>query len=116
MESNIGKSVYAIATLSLITSVLFYSDVRAASTNSGIVSVHEIKADYSRETSNTKLFYYTFVGNLGNDCGRVNYDWAKSGDENINILLRSAYFLGEKIKVGINGNDCVITTVHITHQ
>ncbi|PQQ26562.1 hypothetical protein [Photorhabdus hindustanensis] len=85
----------------------------SAQSNSGIVRVYELKADWKIETNNPSLYLYTFKGNLAGNCGKPGFLWSKSSDENINNLLRSAYTQRLDIKVGIENANCIITTVEI---
>nr|WP_244866295.1 hypothetical protein [Photorhabdus heterorhabditis] len=85
----------------------------SANVNSGVVSVHEIKADWKTETNNSELYLYTFKGNLASNCGKPGYQWSKSSDKNINKLLYSAYIQRLEIRVGIENTNCTITTVMI---
>ncbi|WP_031281324.1 hypothetical protein [Photorhabdus temperata] len=85
----------------------------SAETNSGVVRVAEIKADWKVDTNNPLLYYYTFNGVLASNCGKPGYLWAKSSDENINKLLNQAYTQSLNIKVGVESGSCIITTVYI---
>ncbi|MCC8374955.1 MULTISPECIES: hypothetical protein [Photorhabdus] len=84
----------------------------SAETNSGIVRVAEIKADWN----NPAHYFYTFNGSLAGNCGKPGYIWSGSSAENINKLLSQAYAQGLNIKVGIENVSCNITTVYVTKQ
>ncbi|MBS9437056.1 hypothetical protein EAE91_07670 [Photorhabdus noenieputensis] len=84
----------------------------SAETNSGIVKVAEIKADWD----NPAHYFYTFSGSLASNCGKPGYIWSGSSAENINRLLSQAYAQGLSIKVGIENVSCNITTVYVIKQ
>lgn len=84
----------------------------SAETNSGIVRVAEIKADWD----NPAHYFYTFSGNLAGNCGKPGYIWSGSSAENVNRLLSQAYAQGLNIKVGIENASCNIITVYVIKQ
>ncbi|TDB47773.1 hypothetical protein [Photorhabdus khanii] len=84
----------------------------SAETNSGVVRVAEMKADWD----NSVHYFYTFSGNLVGNCGKPGYTWSGSSSENINKLLSQAYAQGLNIKVGIENVSCNITTVYVIKQ
>ncbi|OCA53037.1 hypothetical protein [Photorhabdus namnaonensis] len=84
----------------------------SAETNSGIVKVAEIKADWD----NPAHYFYTFSGILASNCGKPGYIWSGSSAENVNRLLSQAYARGLNIRVGIENVSCNITTVYVIKQ
>ncbi|OCQ51032.1 hypothetical protein Ppb6_04130 [Photorhabdus australis subsp. thailandensis] len=101
-----------------LTSMLFIligmisSPAFSAETNSGVVKVAEIKADWD----NPAHYLYTFSGILASNCGKPGYIWSGSSSENVNDVLKQAYAQDLNIKVGIDNVSCNITTVYVIKQ
>ncbi|CAQ84419.1 MULTISPECIES: hypothetical protein [Photorhabdus] len=84
----------------------------SSETNSGVVKVVEIKADWE----NPSHYLYTFSGILASNCGKPGYIWSGSSAENVNDILKQAYAQDLNIKVGIDNVSCNITTVYVIKQ
>lgn len=90
----------------LFLSSIFTTSVFSAQPTQYNKLVTGIKADYERDSGNTRKYYYKFSNNV------CNSRWIASGDENINTLLRLAYALNIRVDVGINGCS-IITTAEL---
>lgn len=90
---------------------LSFQSVFASNPSTGNVKVSSIKVDQFADHKTDALYFYLFEGDLRqSECGVQGRAFAKSGDTNINNLLRMAFMIDETIQVGLT-SDCIITTV-----
>ncbi|CAM3380025.1 hypothetical protein BOSP111201_01875 [Bordetella sputigena] len=81
------------------------------STNTGVLEVVAIKANWAADRSPT-TYWYTLSGDFGSAPSSCSGEYkVTSADVNINNLLQRAYLAGLAIKAGLWSVGCVVTTV-----
>jgi hypothetical protein len=85
----------------------------AADPNTAVMNVTQMKGVWAADSAST-IYFYKFDNWSLSTCSPDG--WAKSGDPNINELLRVSYITGVSIRAGIvshDPTDCIVTTVEL---